>query len=184
MRVATRRLRSAFKTYRKVLDRAVTDPIGEELKWLAGELGVDRDQEVLTERLQSRIDACPGPCCSAPSAGGCASGPSPRLRRPPPAVAVLDSKRYLALLDSLDALLADPPLLKAAGGAADRVIPKAVLKDYDRLAARVDHALELPPGEERTWPCTTPARPPSAPGTRARRPRPRSASRPRSSPSR
>ena len=35
MRVATRRLRSAFKTYRKVLDRAVTDPIGEELKWLA-----------------------------------------------------------------------------------------------------------------------------------------------------
>ena len=28
---------------RKVLDRTVTDPIGEELKWLAGELGVDRD---------------------------------------------------------------------------------------------------------------------------------------------
>lgn len=35
MRVATRRMRSAFRSYDKVLDRAATDPIGEELKWLA-----------------------------------------------------------------------------------------------------------------------------------------------------
>lgn len=35
MRVATRRLRSTFKSYGKVLDRSVTDPIGDELKWLA-----------------------------------------------------------------------------------------------------------------------------------------------------
>lgn len=35
MRVATRRLRSTLKSYDTVLDRAVTDPIGDELKWLA-----------------------------------------------------------------------------------------------------------------------------------------------------
>src|SRR5206468_5048352 len=40
MRVATRRMRSAFRSYGKVLDRSLTDPIGEELKWLAGQLGV------------------------------------------------------------------------------------------------------------------------------------------------
>ncbi|NEE31542.1 CHAD domain-containing protein, partial [Streptomyces sp. SID7982] len=51
MRVATRRLRSTFKTHRKILDREVTDPLGAELKWLAAELGLDRDQEVLDERI-------------------------------------------------------------------------------------------------------------------------------------
>ncbi|MEY6568619.1 CHAD domain-containing protein, partial [Streptomyces sp. PGLac3x] len=56
LRVATRRLRSAFKTYRKVLDRAVTDPVGEELKWLAGELAPARDNEVLTARLAHLLD--------------------------------------------------------------------------------------------------------------------------------
>ncbi|MFK4222705.1 CHAD domain-containing protein [Streptomyces sp. NPDC019890] len=150
MRVATRRLRSAFRSYRKIIDRAVTDPIGEELKWLAAELGVARDQEVLTERLKSRIDAMPRPLLLGPVRGRLriwtvAHGSGSRRR----AVAVLDSKRYLTLLDSLDALLADPPLLKAARGAAARIIPKAVLKDYDRLATRVDHALELPAGEAR-----------------------------------
>ncbi|MEW2083807.1 CYTH and CHAD domain-containing protein [Streptomyces sp. NPDC005283] len=150
MRVATRRMRSAFKTYRKIIDRAVTDPIGEELRWLAGELGVARDQEVLTERLRSRIDALPRTLLLGPVRGrlriwSVAHGSGARRK----AIAVLDSKRYFALLDSLDTLLADPPLLKAAFGAAARVVPKAVLKDYDRLAGRIDHALELPPGHER-----------------------------------
>lgn len=150
MRVATRRMRSAFKTFRKVIDRSVTDPIGEELKWLAAELGVARDQEVLTERLKSRIDAMPRTLLLGPVRGrlrlwSVAHGSGARRK----AVAVLDNKRYLALLDSLDTLLADPPLLKAARGAAARVIPAAVLKDYDRLAGRIDHALELPAGEAR-----------------------------------
>ncbi|WP_327323594.1 CYTH and CHAD domain-containing protein [Streptomyces sp. NBC_01210] len=150
MRVATRRLRSAFKTYRKIIDRTVTDPIGEELKWLAGELGIARDHEVLTERLRSRIDALPRTLLLGPVRGRLriwtvARGSGARRK----ATTVLDSKRYLALLDALDTLLADPPLLKAAFGTTARVIPKAVLKGYDRLAARVDHALALPPGHER-----------------------------------
>ncbi|MEV6395965.1 CYTH and CHAD domain-containing protein [Streptomyces sp. NPDC051907] len=150
MRVATRRLRSAFKTYRKVVDRTVTDPIGEELKWLAAELGVARDQEVLTERLKSRIDEVPRTLLLGPVRGRLriwtgAHGAGSRRRT----LAVLDGKRYLELLDSLDALLADPPLRKAAAGPAARVLPAAVLKDYDRLAARVEHALDLPPGHDR-----------------------------------
>ena len=59
MRVATRRLRSALRTYRKILDRGVTDPVGDELKWLAAELGIDRDQEVLDARLRARLDGLP-----------------------------------------------------------------------------------------------------------------------------
>ncbi|MGR4879056.1 CHAD domain-containing protein [Streptomyces sp. LARHCF249] len=150
MRVATRRLRSAFKTYRKVLDRSVTDPIGEELRWLAAELGVDRDQEVLLERIQTRLDELPRTLLLGPVRGRLRTWNNTRRsgsrRR---ALAVLDSARYLTLLDSLDALLAGPPLLKAAGGRAERVLPKAVLRDYERLAGRVEGALAMEPGGER-----------------------------------
>ncbi|MFD9885537.1 CHAD domain-containing protein [Streptomyces alboflavus] len=150
MRVATRRTRSAFKTYGKILDRTVTDPIGEELKWLAAELGVDRDREVLTERLTAAIAAVPRTLLLGPVRGRLkiwkVAGRAGSRRR---TVAVLDSKRYLALLDSLDALLADPPLRKVARTPAAQALPAAVLKDYDRLATRVDHALALDPGTDR-----------------------------------
>ncbi|MGW1287720.1 CHAD domain-containing protein, partial [Streptomyces sp. NPDC002586] len=62
---------------------------------------------------------------------------------------VLDSRRYLTLLDTLDGLLADPPLRKAAGKQPDKVIAKAVDKDLATLSALVEQALGAPPGEER-----------------------------------
>ncbi|MFI6050624.1 CHAD domain-containing protein [Streptomyces violascens] len=150
MRVATRRLRSAFKSYAKVVDRAVTDPVGEELKWLAAELGVDRDQEVLTDRLRTRIAALPRTLLLGPVRGRLriwtvARRTGSRRRT----VAVLDGKRYLALLATLDTLLTAPPLLPAAERPVADVLPKAVLKDYDRLAGRVHIALGLAPGHER-----------------------------------
>ncbi|WP_406860898.1 CYTH and CHAD domain-containing protein [Streptomyces sp. HUAS MG47] len=150
MRVACRRLRSAFKTYRKVLDRNVTDPIGAELKWLAGELGLARDQEVLVARLRALLDDTPRPLLLGPLRNRLRTWDSARsggIRRR--TLAALDAKRYLVLLDALDALLADPPLRKAAGRPAEDVLPKAVLKDHARLAAAVDHALALDPGHDR-----------------------------------
>ncbi|MEU9317047.1 CYTH and CHAD domain-containing protein [Streptomyces sp. NPDC048295] len=150
MRVATRRLRSALRTYRKILDRSVTDPVGDELKWLAAELGIERDQEVLDARLRALLDGLPRTLVLGPVRGRLriwsAARRSGSRRR---TVAVLDGKRYLALLESLDALLAGPPLLPAASRAPGRALPRAVLKEYRRLAARVGHALELPPGHDR-----------------------------------
>ncbi|MEU9617945.1 CYTH and CHAD domain-containing protein [Streptomyces sp. NPDC048155] len=150
MRVATRRLRSALRTYRKILDRDATDPVGGELKWLAAELGIDRDQEVLDARLRARLDDLPRTLVLGPVRGrlriwSAARRGGSRRRT----VGVLDEKRYLALLESLDALLAAPPLLPAASRAPDRALPRAVLKEYERLAARAGHALELPPGHDR-----------------------------------
>ncbi|MGC0403356.1 CHAD domain-containing protein [Streptomyces sp. SAI-126] len=150
IRVATRRMRSALKSYGKVLDRAVTDPIGDELKWLAGELGVDRDREVLSERLKTALDEVPGTLVSGPVAerlnvwsGGNPGGASARL------IGVLDSRRHLALLDALDALIADPPLLKAAGKKPHKVIAEAVRKDFRKVTGLMEHALELEPGTDR-----------------------------------
>ncbi|MFC5143781.1 CHAD domain-containing protein [Streptomyces aureoversilis] len=150
MRVATRRLRSAFRTYRDVLDRKVTDPLGAELKWLAEELGADRDREVVAERLKDALGVLPGTLVLGPVrarlriyAAGRAQSTRKRL------AALLGSDRYLTLLDALDALLADPPLRRAAALPAPEVLAGAVLHDYERLAGRVEHALATDRGPER-----------------------------------
>jgi CHAD domain-containing protein len=150
LRVATRRMRSAFRSYGKVLDRTVTDPIGEELKWLAGELGVDRDMEVLTERLTARLDELPRTLLAGPVrtrlrtwSHARSSGSRRRL------IAVLDGRRYLELLAALDGIVADPPLLKAASGDPATVIAKTVRKDFTKVSDLVVEALGRPPGVDR-----------------------------------
>ncbi|MEH0633696.1 CYTH and CHAD domain-containing protein [Streptomyces bottropensis] len=151
MRVATRRLRSTFKSFGKVLDRTVTDPIGEELKWLAGELGVDRDHEVLTERLTEALDGLPESLVTGPvharlrawSGKDGRTGPRSEL------IEALDGERYLELLESVDAVIADPPLLAAAEGDPEKVIIKAVRKDFAKVAALVEEALAQPSGADR-----------------------------------
>ncbi|GHB23511.1 CHAD domain-containing protein [Streptomyces viridiviolaceus] len=150
MRVATRRLRSAFRSYGKVLDRAVTDPIGAELKWLAAELGAGRDQEVLTERLTAAVDELPRALLSGPVrtrlrtwSHARRGGSRRRL------TAVLDGPRYLELLDALDALIDGPPLRGPASGRPKKVIGAAVRKDFARLSSLVEQALAQPAGQER-----------------------------------
>ena len=59
MRVATRRLRSALATFRPLLDREQTEPLREELKWIAGMLGAARDAEVMQERLTGLLSEQP-----------------------------------------------------------------------------------------------------------------------------
>ena len=150
MRVATRRMRSAFRSYGKVLDRSLTDPVGAELKWLAGELGVDRDREVLTERLAAALDELPRTLLSGPVRTRLRTWMNARRggsrRR---LTGVLDSQRYLKLLGSLDALVDAPPLLKAAGGKPEKVISKAVRNDFAKLTGLVEQAVALPPGQDR-----------------------------------
>lgn len=62
---------------------------------------------------------------------------------------MLDGKRYLDLLATLDSLVAEPPLLKAAAGPPDRVIGKAVRSDFAKLSALVVQAIDAPPGTDR-----------------------------------
>ncbi|MGX1130668.1 CHAD domain-containing protein [Streptomyces glaucescens] len=150
LRVATRRLRSAFRSYRRLLDPAVTGPVGEELRWLAAELGVDRDQEVLTERITAALADLPrtlvtGPVRTRLRTWSHARGGGSRRRL----TAVLDSTRHLDLLHALDALIADPPLLRAAAGEPEKALAKAVRKDFGKLTAQVERALGLPPGHDR-----------------------------------
>ncbi|MEU8588128.1 CYTH and CHAD domain-containing protein [Streptomyces sp. NPDC048664] len=150
MRVATRRLRSTFRSFGGILDRDVTDPIADELKWLAGELGVDRDREVLTDLLTAALSALPrtlvaGPVHERLTTWSTARHDGARQGL----IAVLDGERYLDLLNALDALAADPPLLKAAAKPPAKAVTKAVRRDFRKLAHLVGQALDLPPGSDR-----------------------------------
>ncbi|MEU6064954.1 CYTH and CHAD domain-containing protein [Streptomyces sp. NPDC047082] len=150
MRVASRRLRSTLRSYRAVLDREVTDPIRAELKWLGGELGAERDQEVFMERLGSRVGAAPrelilGPVDARLQVWNVACASKARQRT----LDALLSPRYLALLNSLATLTEQPSLRRKAARKPEKVMAKAILKEYARLAGRAAHALELPPGTER-----------------------------------
>ncbi|GAB2942605.1 CYTH and CHAD domain-containing protein [Streptomyces heilongjiangensis] len=150
MRVATRRLRSTLKSYGKVLDRTVTDPIGDELKWLAGELGVGRDHEVLAERVTEALAALPENLVVGPVRTRVRTwveeGSSGSRRT---LIAALDGERYLTLLRTLDAMIAEPPLLKGAGGGPEKVIGKAVARAFGKVSDLVEEALAQPPGAER-----------------------------------
>ena len=55
MRVAVRRLRNALASYRPLLVREQTEPVRDELKWLAAALGEPRDAEVMRERLEEML---------------------------------------------------------------------------------------------------------------------------------
>lgn len=150
MRVATRRLRSAFRSYTKVLDRAATRPIGVELQWLAAELGVERDREVLTGRLQEALAGVPGTLRLGPlDARLRIWSERRRAGARDQLLAVLDGPRHLSLLKTLHAFLEEPPLRKVAGRPAPEVVAGAVLKDYRRLARRTEAALAAPAGQER-----------------------------------
>ncbi|MBZ6246975.1 CYTH and CHAD domain-containing protein [Streptomyces olivaceus] len=150
MRVTCRRLRGCLRSYRSVLDRRVTDPVRAELRWLAGELGVARDQEVLGERIGAALAELPEELVLGPVAA--------RLRvwevsRDAGALAraheALSTTRYLRLLDALDALVRQPPLRAGARRKPARTMARAVLKEYGRFAGRVEHALAQPPGRAR-----------------------------------
>jgi CHAD domain-containing protein len=150
MRVATRRLRSALRAYRPLLDREAVAPLAAELRWLTRELGVDRDQEVLDERLAAAVDALPAALLTGPVRDRLNLWTDDRRRETRPRVAaVLDSRRYLGLLRSLDATLADPPLRKAAGKKPAKPFGKALDKELRRLSRLVERAVSLEPGPER-----------------------------------
>lgn len=131
-RVAIRRLRSTFKVFRAVLDPKRTAPLGEELRWLGGGLGAARDAEVQRARF----------------AGAALDTAQRRLLddhfdqrqrdAKAEAVAVLNSDRYLRLLEELDALVTDPPFTELAARPADRVLPRLVRHAFTEVRHDLD----------------------------------------------
>jgi CHAD domain-containing protein len=151
MRVATRRLRSALRNFRSLLDCTVTDPVAAELKWLAAELGAPRDLEVQRDALLEQIGGLPAGKVVGPVVGrvrrDVAEGYARAHRQ---LLDELSSPRYFSLLDALDRLVVDPPLVPVARSrSAASGIPPLVRKAYRRLRRDIRAALAASQAHER-----------------------------------
>ncbi len=145
MRVATRRLRNALATHRPLLDRQVTEPVRDELKWLAGALGDARDAEMLQARLVEQLDRLARPTVRGPVRSRVKKDLGTEYRTALAAVVeTLESDRYFALLERLDQLASTPPWTKKAKRPVRDVLPKRVRHDWKRLKSRVDALADEP----------------------------------------
>lgn len=139
-RIATRRLRSALKTFSGLYDKSVTKPLRDELRWHATELGAPRDAEVLKGRLLATLDEVPGEL--VPDAVRARITESlDRTHRLAHAelVATMDSERYQRLQLSLEQLLTHPPHSRKAERPAAEVLPGMLARSValvDRLRER------------------------------------------------
>src|SRR5215470_4742186 len=150
MRIATRRLRSLLRSFGHVLRRGELESLGGELKWLGDALGTARDVEVLDGHLRGALAEMPPELVLGPAAARVRVHFAPVEARARSAVLeALDSERYLALLDGLDRLLADPPLTAEAGQPAARLLPPAIRRARRRLRRRLRRARGMPTGPDR-----------------------------------
>ena len=127
MRVATRRMRAFLRAGRDLLDPSWAEPVRLELKWLGGALGAVRDLDVLIEHLKQGVETL-GPDADE---GRKLLRSLERERRSTrrTLLAVLDSDRYLALLDAVErpvATIAEKPSLEEIHSAEHRRLRKAV----------------------------------------------------------
>jgi CHAD domain-containing protein len=123
MRVATRRLRSTLKTFKRWFPES---GVGDELRWLAGMLGAVRDPQVLEEKLLAGVVES-GPEFE-PAANRIRAALDHRVARGRDELAeALDSDRYLDLLDAIDALVDG----SVEGGGKPATRTKKILKKAD-----------------------------------------------------
>jgi CHAD domain-containing protein len=145
MRVSTRRLRSVLATGRPFVDRAVTEPIRDELGWLADVLGEARDAEVRSARIAEAVDAL---VSERADLDWEADRVRPALLAPLQArhdIAVdtlreaLEGRRYAGLVERLDSLAGAPPWTpqaqKRVGGAYRRQVRRHLRRLDLRMAA-------------------------------------------------
>jgi CHAD domain-containing protein len=138
MRVATRRLRSTLRTFKRSFPADRAEFLKTELKWLAGQLGEVRDGQVLEHKLLGAVDR----------EGPDFTGVAERIRAHLDAKVAagrealtgdLDGERYLRLLDAVDELVdaddaGEPKPLRRARKAlnkADRLLDEATLLGTD-----------------------------------------------------
>ncbi|KZS52852.1 CHAD domain-containing protein [Mycobacterium kansasii] len=148
MRVTTRKIRSLLREAPDSFGLADGAWVLDELRELAGVLGVARDAEVLAERYQRELDGLDPELVRGPVRDRLVEGARRRyqtgLRR---SLVAMRSKRYFRLLDALDAMVAEYPVT-AFGPEPEPATPPNIDAAYRRVkkaakaakAARAAHA--------------------------------------------
>jgi CHAD domain-containing protein len=143
MRVATRRLRSALKEGKQLLDPGWVDETRDELKWLGGVLGEVRDFDVFSGYVHKQVADL-----GAASQDGGAELERLIQERSQPArerlAETLGSERYIALLDRLQAVYDGLPV-SSSDVTLERLVRKAARRARRALrgvtASSSDHEL-------------------------------------------
>jgi CHAD domain-containing protein len=128
-RVACRRLQAALAMFRPAVDVRVSEPLRDELGWVAGSLGGVRDHRVAQERLTAL----------AARDGEAAGLLLAQLRGPEPSPGdeVLGSQRYADLLSGLEGFVSEPGWTARAEEDAGPFVRRRIHREWDRLAQRV-----------------------------------------------
>ncbi|HEY3612470.1 MAG TPA: CYTH and CHAD domain-containing protein [Gaiellales bacterium] len=131
MRVATRRMRSALKEGRKLLDAAWVAETRDELSWLGGVLGDVRDFDVFSGYVHEQVAGL-GP---ESEAGGAELERLIQERSHPARARLaeaLDAQRYIALLDRLETFYSGLPE-SSSGISLERLVHKAAWRGLRAL---------------------------------------------------
>ena len=124
MRVTTRKIRSLLRDYQDSFGLPDDGWVLDELRELAGILGIARDAEVLAERYERDLDRLTPELVRGPVRERLVEGAQRRyqtgLRR---SLIAMRSQRYFRLLDALDSIVAqspDRPCRRGAGASHHR----------------------------------------------------------------
>jgi CHAD domain-containing protein len=147
MRVTTRKIRSLLKDAQESLgvSEGTYAWVLDELRELAGVLGVARDAEVLEQRYEQELDRLSPELVRGPVRERLIEGAKRRyqsgLRR---SLIAMRSQRYFRLLDALDAMVAESPAAAAGEQPAPVTIDAAYKKvrKAAKAAAEVDQAAQ------------------------------------------
>ena len=137
-RVATRRVRSALRTFRDVIEPDWGRSLRDRLKGVADRLGAVRDTEVLRDRLRSREPSLP----EGDRKGLDELVTSLEMARDEAREQLLEAIReptYVALLDELVEAAREPRVLEGAAGAPAASELRSVL---ERPWQHLEHAVE------------------------------------------
>ena len=146
-RVATRRLRSDLRTFRRYLDRSWADALRVDLRAVTRLLGALRDLDVLKMHLAAVIDEVPEPERRAAEAifSALEAERQDALRA---VVAGFREPEFEVLLDSLVEACDRPELSEAASTPADPIVLKLARKPWRKVQSAVSELPDEPRPEE------------------------------------
>jgi CHAD domain-containing protein len=131
MRVTTRKIRSLLQASEPAFGISDDAWVLDELRQLAGLLGVARDAEVLAEKYEKALDSLPSELVRGPVRERLVDGARRRYeagrRR---SLVAMRSQRYFRLLDALDGLVSADPAAADDGSSAE---PVTIDRSYKRI---------------------------------------------------
>jgi CHAD domain-containing protein len=147
MRVVTRKIRSLLRASEESFGIADDSWLLEELRLLAGILGVARDAEVLAEKYENALAELPAELIRGPVRDRLVDGAKRQYhagwRR---SLVAMRSDRYFRMLDGLEALVAAQPPSSEGGAEPQPLTVEAAFKKV-RKAAKKAAAADLSPAD-------------------------------------